>query len=331
MQLFWCRHSNFLTFVFWVLGNKKKNFWHESNFVSPNKFWLNSKEQPWSVQHSTTLHWEDLGGLLSPQKETPCFDPDNETTLLRVILTMTFQNNHVRFYVSPIASGEGRHTTYLLKCVRLLSTSQTDWRQSSNILWHIFWQSFRHSFWHSVWHSFWHIFWHSFWHIFWHSFWHISSHDCGWGPARNTKLTGSRLRSGTEHWTHRIAVGDEENEEKEKKKEKTTNIKSNNPHLTGGEKHEKKTCSCHWLVLSRVFTPPYVGNNFVYTQFGFIPSFLTRLSVVFHWDLGSYLPRPRALVSWLRAPATQPQAVGESTCPNESQKEVECLHSKRLL
>ena len=134
MQLFWCRHSNFLTFVFWVLGNKRNYFWHESNFVSPNKFWLNSKEQPWSVQHSTTLHWEDLGGLLSPQKETPCFDPDNEITLLRVILTMTFQNNHVRFYVSLIVSGEGRHTTHLLKCVRLLSTSQTDWRQSSNIL-----------------------------------------------------------------------------------------------------------------------------------------------------------------------------------------------------
>ena len=75
--------------------------------------------------------WEVCSG---PQKETPCFDPDNETTLLRVILTMTFQNNHVRFYVSPIVSGEGRHTTYLLKCVRLLSTSQTDWRQSSNIL-----------------------------------------------------------------------------------------------------------------------------------------------------------------------------------------------------
>ena len=29
----------------------------------------------------------------------------------------------------------------------------------------------------------------------------------GWGPARNTDLTGSRLRSGAEHWSHRIAVG----------------------------------------------------------------------------------------------------------------------------
>ena len=47
---------------------------------------------------------------------------------------MTFQNSHVRFYVSLIGSGEGRHTTHLLKCVLLLSTSQTDWKQSSDIL-----------------------------------------------------------------------------------------------------------------------------------------------------------------------------------------------------
>ena len=47
-------------------------------------------------------------------------------TLLRMIPTMTFQNSNVRFYVSLIGSGEGRHTTHLLKCVLLLSTSQTD-------------------------------------------------------------------------------------------------------------------------------------------------------------------------------------------------------------
>ena len=61
-----------------------------------------------------------------------------------------------RTYVSLIGSGEGRHTTHFLKCVLLLSTSQTDWK-------HIFW------------HSFWHIFRHAFWHIFWHSFWHIKT------------------------------------------------------------------------------------------------------------------------------------------------------------
>ena len=39
-----------------------------------------------------------------------------------------------RTYVSLIGSGEGRHTTHLLKYVPLLSTSQTDWKQSSDVL-----------------------------------------------------------------------------------------------------------------------------------------------------------------------------------------------------
>ena len=68
-----------------------------------------------------------------------------------------------RTYVSLIGSGEGRHTTHLLECVLLLSTSQTDWKQSSDVLSDISSDIF-----------FWHIFWHSFWHIFWHSFWHLS-------------------------------------------------------------------------------------------------------------------------------------------------------------
>ena len=115
-----------------------------------------------------------------------------------------------RAYVSLIGSGEGRHTTHFLTCVLLLSTSQTDSKQSSDVLsdisfdiladkssdissdkltylliffltsfWHIFWhyfcEIFWHSFWHIFWHSFWHIFRHAFWHIFWHSFWHIKT------------------------------------------------------------------------------------------------------------------------------------------------------------
>ena len=91
---------------------------------------------------------------------------------------------------------------------------------------------------------------------------------------RNTGLTGSRLRSGAEHWPHRIAVEvrcgtlasqdrscgparntdhtssqdetkekakaeekeeEEEDEEEEKEEEVKAHIKSNNPHLTGGE------------------------------------------------------------------------------------------------
>ena len=106
-------------------------------------------------------------------------------------------------YVSLIGSGEGRHTTHLLKCVLLLSTSQTDWKQSSDVLSDISFDilsdissdissdilsdiSFDISsdilsdifltylpiFFLT---SFWHIFLHPFWHIFWHSFWHIKT------------------------------------------------------------------------------------------------------------------------------------------------------------
>ena len=39
-----------------------------------------------------------------------------------------------RTYVSLIGSGEGRHTTHLLKCVLLFSTLQIDWKQSSDVL-----------------------------------------------------------------------------------------------------------------------------------------------------------------------------------------------------
>ena len=70
----------------------------------------------------------------------------------------------------------------------------------------------------------------------------LSSHYRGWGPARNTELTGSRLRSGTEHWTHRIAVdvrqstlNSQATRRRRRRRRKTAHIKSNNPHLTGGE------------------------------------------------------------------------------------------------
>ena len=96
-------------------------------------------------------------------------------------------------------------------------------------------QLFWHSFWHTIWKS-------SFWHMLWHLFWHsigiysdipfginsgilsgilsgISSHIlsgilsgisseslCGWGPAGNTLIRSSRLRSGREHFDPELAV-----------------------------------------------------------------------------------------------------------------------------
>ena len=61
---------------------------------------------------------------------------DPKITLLRVIPTMTFQNHHDRFYVSLISCQVrvARHISYLLKCLWLLSTSQISCRTSSDIL-----------------------------------------------------------------------------------------------------------------------------------------------------------------------------------------------------
>ena len=53
-------------------------------------------------------------------------------SLVTMFLSWTTQTGcHIhRTYVSLIGSGEGRHTTHLLKCVLL----QTDWKQSSDVL-----------------------------------------------------------------------------------------------------------------------------------------------------------------------------------------------------
>ena len=56
--------------------------------------------------------------------------------LLTIFLSWTSQAGcriH-RAYVSLIGSGKGRYTTHLLKFVLLLSISQTNWKQSSDIL-----------------------------------------------------------------------------------------------------------------------------------------------------------------------------------------------------
>ena len=89
----------------------------------------------------------------------------------------------------------------------------------------------------------------------------------GWGPAGNTGRGWSWLRSGREHWAGMVVVEvrqgtlgvdgrgwgptentvdrgsqlDEEDDEEEERRrgeeEQATDIKSNNPHLAGGEKH----------------------------------------------------------------------------------------------
>ena len=67
----------------------------------------------------------------------------------------------------------------------------------------------------------------------------LNSQDRSWGPAHNTELTRSQLRSGTPHWTHRISTGGGRGRRRTRRSTggggEETDIKSNNPHLTGGE------------------------------------------------------------------------------------------------
>ena len=74
----------------------------------------------------------------------------------------------------------------------------------------------------------------------------LNSQDRGWGPARHAELTSSRLGPSTPHRTHRIAIeiwrggGRQEEEEGGVQEYRSirgeeTNIKSNNPHLSGEE------------------------------------------------------------------------------------------------
>ena len=94
---------------------------------------VSSKKSPSKskFKHHQPSKKKNKSPLILDKKHPP---QKKNKTLLRVIPTITFQNSHVRFYVSLIGSGEGRHTTYVLKCVLLLLTWQTDWKQLSDSL-----------------------------------------------------------------------------------------------------------------------------------------------------------------------------------------------------
>ena len=149
------------------------------------------------------------------------------------------------------------------------STWQTFW----HFIWHIFWHSFWHSIWRSIWHIL-AIFWHSIWQLR-ASGAHWARRVPGWGPAVLTELGGSqvevqrcslssdgpRLRSSGTQCAQTLAVevqqcplraevSEELGEElarrkwtwkwrqrwwRRRRRRRTTLIKSNNPHLAGGE------------------------------------------------------------------------------------------------
>ena len=69
----------------------------------------------------------------------------------------------------------------------------------------------------------------------------------GWGPAENTVDRGSQLSKDDEddeedeEEEERRTRQEEAEEEEEKEEEEATDIKSNNPHLAGGEKYQDLT------------------------------------------------------------------------------------------
>ena len=95
---------------------------------------------PWHVRWRLSgegCHWEYDGKNGEFENIDFRFPWLSDTSEMGFGTTQTGCRIH-RTYVSLIGSGEGRHTTHLLKCVLLLSTSQTAWKQSSDVLSDIF-------------------------------------------------------------------------------------------------------------------------------------------------------------------------------------------------
>ena len=163
-----------------------------------------------------------------------------------------------RTYVSLIGSGEGRHTTHFLKCVLLLSTSQTDSKQSSDVLSDISFDilsdkssdissdklTYLLTFFLT---SFWHIFWHSFWKIFWHSFWpnkfqKVTSCETDWMRTwKHFKWTALMITTWTFMFSSRLTT--------------------------------KTTCTVEAVVAKEMFKHVYGSTRFVFKEKGLLRVF----------------------------------------------------------
>ena len=148
-------------------------------------------------------------------------------------------------------------------------TWHTFWHSISiwHSIWHIFWHSVWHIFWHSMWHIPWHMFYHFLWHficqIFWHSIWRFRSSDahCDRTLAVEVQrcsplspLSSAGKKDWRETWRTGLGrhlakrSGKEEEVARRRKRneeEQTTLVKSNNPHLAGGEYFLIPFCFIH--------------------------------------------------------------------------------------
>ena len=67
-----------------------------------------------------------------------------------------------------------------------------------------------------------------------------------WGPAPNNVDRRSQLDEEEEDEEEKEKEKEEEKQEDEEEERKATDIKSNNPHLAGGEKHHENTIKSPW-------------------------------------------------------------------------------------
>ena len=70
----------------------------------------------------------------------------------------------------------------------------------------------------------------------------------GWGPALPTAICGLQLRSGAAHCNILLAKMTAKRRTTQRRRRRTALIKSNNPHLTGGEKYviQSNVCTLNW-------------------------------------------------------------------------------------
>ena len=118
------------SFLGWQTSKFKKNYFTSSD---PHHDMLGGGCQVRVVNENMMGRMENLRTLISGFLGLVILVRWALVTMFLSWTTQTGCRIH-RTYVSLIGSGEGRHTTHLLNCVLLLSTSQTDWKQSSDVL-----------------------------------------------------------------------------------------------------------------------------------------------------------------------------------------------------
>ena len=189
---------------------------------------VNESLWTWDCYPETSTHFLAHSWYLACQK--------NQSTLLRVIPTMTFQDVYLDIYFIYSDKNISDINKYIYICIYIIiyifrhSIWHSAWHIFWHSIWHILWRPIWHMFWkpilpfiwHSIWHSICHIFWHGIWHLFWqsiwhsiwHRFWHFIWHSIWhsvwhsiWHSTWHWHILWHsiwRLRSSSAHWAREV-------------------------------------------------------------------------------------------------------------------------------